>query len=52
MENPLRQNFFRAGNAHAGRDCDSFPCLFRCLRMPRLLPSPLIWLVRISMRFR
>jgi len=48
MENPLRQNFFRAGNAHAGVIVIlSLVC--QMLADAAVLPSPLIWLVRISM---
>ena len=32
MENPLRQNFFRAGHAHAGGNRDSFASLPNSLR--------------------
>jgi hypothetical protein len=47
MENPLRQNFFRAGHAHAGvfvilsLVCQIFADV-------ATLPSPLIWLVRLG----
>ena len=37
MENPLRQNFFRAGHAHAG-----------VIVILAVLPSPLLWVVRIG----
>ncbi len=47
MENPLRQNFFRAGHAHAGvivilsLDC-------QILADGAVLPDPLLWFVRIG----
>src|SRR6201987_6415605 len=47
MENPLRQNFFRAGHAHAGVIVIlSLVC--QMLADAAVLPSPLIWLVRIG----
>jgi hypothetical protein len=47
MENPLRQNFFRAGHAHAGVIVIlSLVC--QILADSAVLPSPLIWLVRIG----
>jgi hypothetical protein len=47
MENPLRQNFFRAGHAHAGVIVIlSLVC--QVLADAAVLPSPLIWLVRIG----
>ena len=46
MENPLRQNFFRAGHAHAGVIVLSFVC--QILTDSAVLPSPLVWLVRIG----
>ena len=45
MENPLRQNFFRAGHAHAGVIVIlSLVC--QILADSAALPSPLVWLVR------
>lgn len=47
MENPLRQNFFRAGHAHAGVIVIlSLVC--EILADSAALPSPLVWLVRIG----
>src|ERR1700686_4110197 len=47
MENPLRQNFFRAGHAHAGVIVIlSLVC--QMLADAAVLPSPLIWLVRVG----
>jgi hypothetical protein len=47
MENPLRQNFFRAGHAHAGVIVIlSLVC--QILADSAVLPSPLVWLVRIG----
>jgi hypothetical protein len=47
MENPLRQNFFRAGHAHAGVIVIlSLVC--QILADSAVLPSPLLWLVRIG----
>jgi hypothetical protein len=47
MENPLRQNFFRAGHAHAGVIVIlSLVC--QVLADAAVLPDPLIWLVRIG----
>lgn len=47
MENPLRQNFFRAGHAHAGVIVIlSLVC--QILADAAVLPSPLIWFVRIG----
>ena len=50
MENPLRQNFFRAGHAHAGVIVLSFVC--QILTDSAVLPSPLVWLVRIGVPSR
>src|SRR6202789_3866446 len=45
-ENPLRQNFFRAGHAHAGVIVIlSLVC--QILTDAAALPSPLLWAVRI-----
>jgi hypothetical protein len=47
MDNPLRQNFFRAGHAHAGVIVIlSLICQF--LADGAALPSPLLWFVRIG----
>jgi hypothetical protein len=47
MENPLRQNFFRAGHAHAGVIVIlSLVC--QVLADAAVLPDPLMWLVRIG----
>jgi hypothetical protein len=47
MENPLRQNFFRAGHAHAGVIVIlSLVC--QMLADAAALPSPLLWAVRIG----
>jgi hypothetical protein len=47
MENPLRQNFFRAGHAHAGVIVIlSLVC--QMLADAAILPSPLLWAVRIG----
>jgi hypothetical protein len=48
MDNPLRQNFFRAGHAHAGVIVIlSLVC--QVLADAAVLPSPLVWLVRIGL---
>jgi hypothetical protein len=48
MDNPLRQNFFRAGHAHAGVIVIlSLVC--QILADSAVLPSPLVWFVRIGM---
>ncbi len=47
MDNPLRQNFFRAGHAHAGVILIlSLVC--QMLGDAAALPSPLLWAVRIG----
>ena len=47
MENPLRQNFFRAGHAHAGVIVIlSLVC--QILADAAVLPPPLLWFVRIG----
>ena len=47
MENPLRQNFFRAGHAHAGVIVIlSLVC--EMLADASFLPTPLLWFVRIG----
>lgn len=48
MDNPLRQNFFRAGHAHAGVIVIlSLVC--QVLADAAVLPSPLLWAVRIGL---
>jgi hypothetical protein len=47
MENPLRQNFFRAGHAHAGVIVIlSLVC--QMLADAAVLPTPLLWFARIG----
>lgn len=47
IDNPLRQNFFRAGHAHAGVIVIlSLVC--QMLADAAVLPSPLLWFVRIG----
>ncbi len=47
MENPLRQNFFRAGHAHAGVIVIlSLVC--QILADAATLPTPLLWFVRVG----
>ena len=47
MDNPLRQNFFRAGHAHAGVIVIlSLVC--QILADAAVLPTPLLWFVRIG----
>jgi hypothetical protein len=47
MDNPLRQNFFRAGHAHAGVIVIlSLVC--QMLADAAVLSSPLVWFVRIG----
>jgi hypothetical protein len=47
MDNPLRQNFFRAGHAHAGVIVIlSLVC--QVLSDSAVLPTPLVWLVRVG----
>src|ERR1700731_4646372 len=47
MNNPLRQNFFRAGHAHAGVIVIlSLVC--QILADAAVLPSPVIWFVRLG----
>jgi hypothetical protein len=46
MDNPLRQNFFRAGHAHAGVIVIlSLVC--EMLADAAVLPTPMLWFVRI-----
>jgi hypothetical protein len=47
MENPLRQNFFRAGHAHAGVIV-ILSLICQMLADGATLPSPLLWAVRIG----
>ncbi len=47
MENPLRQNFFRAGHAHAGVIV-ILSLICQVLADSALLPVPLLWFVRIG----
>lgn len=47
VENPLRQNFFRAGHAHAGVIVIlSLVC--QMLADAAVLPTPMLWFVRIG----
>jgi hypothetical protein len=47
MDNPLRQNFFRAGHAHAGVIVIlSLVC--QVLADSAVLPLPLVWFVRLG----
>jgi hypothetical protein len=47
MENPLRQNFFRAGHAHAGVIV-ILSLICQLLADGAVLPSSLLWAVRIG----
>jgi len=47
MENPLRQNFFRAGHAHAGVIV-ILSLICQVLADAAVLPIPMLWLVRIG----
>jgi hypothetical protein len=47
MDNPLRQNFFRAGHAHAGVIV-ILSLICQTLADGAALPTPLLWLVRIA----
>jgi hypothetical protein len=47
MENPLRQNFFRAGHAHAGVIV-ILSLICQLLADAAALPMPLVWFVRIG----
>ena len=47
MENPLRQNFFRAGHAHAGVTV-ILSLICQILADAATLPGSLLWLVRIG----
>jgi hypothetical protein len=47
MENPLRQNFFRAGHAHAGVIV-ILSLICQMLADTAVLPTPLLWFIRIG----
>jgi hypothetical protein len=47
MDNPLRQNFFRAGHAHAGVIV-ILSLICQVLADGAALPSPMLWLARIG----
>lgn len=47
MDNPLRQNFFRAGHAHAGVIV-ILSLICEMLADAAVLPTPLLWFVRIG----
>ena len=47
MENPLRQNFFRAGHAHAGVIV-ILSLICQVLADGAILPASLLWFVRIG----
>ena len=47
MDNPLRQNFFRAGHAHAGVIV-LLSLVCQVLADSATLPEPLLWLARIG----
>ena len=47
MENPLRQNFFRAGHAHAGVIV-ILSLISQLLADAVVLPAPMLWFVRIG----
>src|SRR5437899_10027082 len=47
MDNPLRQNFFRAGHAHAGVIV-ILSLICQVLADSAVLPASLLWFVRIS----
>lgn len=47
MDNPLRQNFFRAGHAHAGVIA-LLALICQMLADSARLPVPLLWFVRIG----
>ena len=47
MENPLRQNFFRAGHAHAGVIV-VLSLICQMLADAPVLPVPVLWFVRIG----
>src|SRR5438270_11994718 len=47
MDNPLRQNFFRAGHAHAGVIV-ILSLICQMLTDAAVLPIPMLWFVRIG----
>ena len=47
MDNPLRQNFFRAGHAHAGVVV-ILSLICQLFADAAVLPTPLLWAVRIG----
>jgi len=47
MDNPLRQNFFRAGHAHAGVIV-ILSLICQMLADAAVLPTPMLWFVRIG----
>ena len=47
MDNALRQNFFRAGHAHAGVIV-LLSLICQVLADAAVLPSPLVWFIRIG----
>jgi len=47
MDNPLRQNFFRAGHAHAGVIV-LLSLVCQVLADAAILPAPLLWTARIA----
>ena len=47
MDNPLRQNFFRAGHAHAGVIV-ILSLICQVLADAAVLPPPLLWFVRVG----
>src|SRR5271157_1207942 len=47
MDNPLRQNFFRAGHAHAGVIV-ILALVCQILADAAALPAPMLWFVRIA----
>jgi hypothetical protein len=47
MDNPLRQNFFRAGHAHAGVIV-ILSLICQVLADAATLPPPLVWIARIG----
>jgi Ni,Fe-hydrogenase I cytochrome b subunit len=47
MDNPLRQNFFRAGHAHAGVIV-ILSLISQLLADAATLPNPLVWFVRFG----
>jgi hypothetical protein len=47
MDNPFRQNFFRAGHAHAGVIV-ILSVICQMLADAAALPAPLVWLIRVA----